>query len=150
MLPIELEHLQECDIARALQIYACDKPRMGQHISQQATHLLQRWQVSVYNLSYEYDQEGLHELQQRELKRKLEVLTDLKPRAHKIQGAEVGKISKDDELIRKSANGVFVMYKSNFDFLEKPMPVVEDSHELRQQVKKQKTAKSQIAQAFLT
>lgn len=33
-LPIDLEHLQECDIARALQIYACDKPKMGQHISQ--------------------------------------------------------------------------------------------------------------------
>ena len=41
------------------------------------------------------------------------MLTDFKPRH-----TEIGKISKDDELIRKSANGVFVMYKSNFDFLE--------------------------------
>lgn len=32
-LPIELEHLQECDIARALQPYACDKPRLGSTIS---------------------------------------------------------------------------------------------------------------------
>ncbi len=68
------------------------------------------------------------------------MLTDFKPRH-----TEIGKISKDDELIRKSANGVFVMYKSNFDFLEKPLPVVEDSHQLRQQVKKQRTAKTQIA-----
>lgn len=32
-LPIEMEHLQECEIARALQIYACDRPKMGQSIS---------------------------------------------------------------------------------------------------------------------
>ena len=123
---------------------------MGQSISQQATHLLQRWQVTVYNLSYEYDQEGLHELQQRELKRKLEVLTEVKPVAKTRQdNQEVGRISKDDELIRKSANGVFIMYKSNFDFLEKPLGTVEDSSELRKEVKKQKTAKNSITQAFM-
>jgi hypothetical protein len=38
------------------------------------------------------------------------------------QAEEGGRISKDDELIRKSSNGVFVMYKSHFDFLEKPLP----------------------------
>ena len=27
---------------------------------------------------------------------------------------------KDDELIRKAPNGLFIMHKSNFDFLEKP------------------------------
>lgn len=34
------------------------------------------------------------------------------------------------------------MYKSNFDFLEKPLASIEDSHELRVAAKKQKTAKS--------
>lgn len=106
--------------------------------------------MTVYNLSYEYDQEGIHELQQRELKRKLEVLTEMKPVARaRQQDNEVGRISKDDELIRKSANGVFVMYKSNFDFLEKPLSTIEDSHSLRKEVKKQKTAKSSITQAFM-
>ena len=39
-LPIELEHLQECEIARALQVYACDKPAYGKAVAQEATHLL--------------------------------------------------------------------------------------------------------------
>lgn len=80
--------------------------------------------MTVYNLSYEYDQEGIHELQQRELRRKLEVLTDMRTDKRLLarQAEEGGRISKDDELIRKSANGVFVMYKSHFDFLEKPLP----------------------------
>jgi hypothetical protein len=56
-----------------------------------------------------------------------------------------GLIGKEDELIRKSAQGNFIMYKSNFDFLDKPQALVEDSHELRQQAKKQKTAKGMIA-----
>ena len=29
-------------------------------------------------------------------------------------------VLKDDELIRKAPNGLFIMHKSNFDFLEKP------------------------------
>ena len=94
---------------------------------------MQRWQVTVYNLSYEYDQEGLHEIKQRELKRKLEALTDLKPAKRVIDHdeSEMGMISKDDELIRRTSNGRFILYKSNFDFLEKPKSTFEDSHELR-------------------
>jgi hypothetical protein len=130
-LPIELEHLQECEIARALQIYACNKPNYGKIVSQDATHLLQRWQVTVYNLSYEYDQDGVFELQQKELKRKLEVLTENRLPRKQQDMTELGRTCKDDELIRKSANGRFELYKSNFDFLEKPLPAVEDSHELR-------------------
>jgi hypothetical protein len=41
------------------------------------------------------------------------------------------------------------MYKSNFDFLEKPMSAVEESHQFRKEVKKQKTAKNAITQAFM-
>ena len=148
-LPIQLENLQECEIARALQNYACDLPGMGQHISHKATHLLQRWQVSVYNLSYEYDEEGLHEIKQRELKRKLEVLTDLNPKKFKKDNQEQGQISKDDELIRKAKNGNFQMYKSNFDFLEKPQPSFELTLEEFNKHKKQKSARSQISQAFM-
>lgn len=92
----------------------------------------------MYNLSYEYDQEGLHEIKQRELKRKLEALTDFKPvqRVTIHDESEMGMISKDDELIRRTSNGRFILYKSNFDFLEKPKSTFEDSQELRQKHKK--------------
>lgn len=46
--------------------------------------------MSVYNLSYEYDEDGLHEIKQRELKRKLEVLTDLNPKKFKKDNQEQG------------------------------------------------------------
>jgi hypothetical protein len=65
-------------------------------------------------------------------------------REPKAQTTELGRSYKDDELIRKTANGRFQMFKSNFDFLEKPLSQVEDSHELRQQVKKRQGAKSQL------
>jgi len=77
-------------------------------------------------LSYEYDQEGLHELKQRELKRKLEVLKEVDKNDFKTGGVKLGesgigtRTQKDDELIRKAPNGNFIMHKSNFDFLEKP------------------------------
>lgn len=149
-LPITIEHIEECEVARALQVYSCDKAKMGQAVSQQATHLLQKWQSQLYNLSYEYDEEGLYELQQKELKRKLEVLTEQKFDYRRKGGDDdLGRISKDDELIRKSAQGTFVMYKSCFDFIEKPLPSVEDTYELRQQVKKQKSAKGALASAFV-
>ena len=45
--------------------------------------------------------------------------------------SEMGMISTDDELIRRTPNGRFILYKSNFDFLEKPKSTFEDSHELR-------------------
>lgn len=100
-------------------------------VIQQATHLLQRWQVTVYGLSYQYDEEGLHELRHRELKRKLEVV---KAVDHKdFMSRDVGAVAendgtltmKEDELIRKRPNGTFVMFKSNFDFLEKPKGYLE-------------------------
>lgn len=85
-------------------------------------------------MSYEYDEDGIHEIKQRELKRKLEVLTDINPRKNRKENQELGQISKDDELIRKAKNGNFQMFKSNFDFLEKPEPNFETSiEELRNQ-----------------
>lgn len=95
-------------------------------------------------MSYEYDQEGLHEIKQRELKRKIEVLTDVKPLKYKQDGSEQGQISKDDELIRKTKNGKFQMFKSNFDFLEKPEPNFELTLEELNAQKRQKMARSQI------
>lgn len=73
-LPIEVCHLQNCNVAKVLQLYAADRPEYGREISQKATKLLQRWQVSVFELSYEYDEAGLHELRHKELRRKLEVV----------------------------------------------------------------------------
>ena len=59
-------------------------------------------------------------MRHRELKRKLEVVKAFDP-ADLIKEKNNGTLTlKDDELIRKTANGRFVMYKSNFDFLEKP------------------------------
>ena len=92
---------------------------------------MQRWQVTVYNLSYEFDREGLNEIKQRELKRKLEALTDNRQRVSRKPGwleecEEEAKISKDDELIRRASNGKLILFKSNFDFLEKPASAVDD------------------------
>lgn len=55
----------------------------------------------------------------------------------------MGRISKDDELIRRTTNGRFVLYKSNFDFLEKPKSEVEESA-----IKQVKKNKQSITQAF--
>lgn len=139
-LPIALEHLQNCNIAKVLQLYACDKPQLGQAISSRATHLLQRWQVTVYQLSYEYDEGGLHELRHRELKRKLEVLRDFDPLD--LKAREDGTMTlKDDELIRKAPNGTFIMHKSNFDFLEKPESLEAEELEARVPSRHRKAAK---------
>ena len=75
-----------------------------------ATKLLQKWQTVVFKLSYEYDQEGLHEVKQRDLRRRLEVLRDM----------EVGQKGAEDELIKKTPNG-FIFQKQNFDWMEKPV-----------------------------
>jgi hypothetical protein len=108
---------------------------MENAIVQRATHLLQRWRVTVYNLSYEYDEEGLHELRHRELKRKLEVVKTIDPAEILKDGSnnEDGTLTlKEDELIRKAPNGRFIMFKSNFDFLEKPKGYLESDEYLNQ------------------
>lgn len=100
---------------------------MDSQITQRATHLLQRWRVTVYQLSYEYDEEGLHEMRHRELKRKLEVVKAFDP-ADLVKGdsKQDGQLTmKEDELIRRAPNGRFIMFKSNFDFLEKPSGYLE-------------------------
>ena len=113
-----VEHLEDCTVAKVLQFYAAGRAKMGKKISARATHLLQRWHMTVYQLSYEYDEEGLHEIKQRDLRRKLEVLRDFDPKTLQDEDGTVTR--KDDELIRKAPNGKMIMYKSNFDFLEKP------------------------------
>ena len=52
----------------------------------------------------------MHEIKQRDLRRRLEVLRDLD------QGQGV---TEDDDLIRKTPNG-FILQKQNFDWMEKP------------------------------
>lgn len=107
---------------------------MENMIVQRSTHLLQRWRVTVYNLSYEYDEEGLHELRHRELKRKLEVVKAIDPSdILKSSDNQDGTLTlKEDELIRKAPNGRFIMFKSNFDFLEKPKGYLESDEYLNQ------------------
>ena len=92
-------------------------------MSARATHLLQRWQLTVYKLSYDYDEEGEYEKKQRDLRRKLEVLKNFDPSSLR-QNEDASVTRKDDELIRKAPNGRLIMYKSNFDFLEKPSNVI--------------------------
>lgn len=80
-----------------------------------ATKLLQKWQTVVYQLSYEYDKDGEHEIKQRDLRRRLEVLRDL----------EAGKnLNNEEDLIRKTPNG-FVFLKQNFDWMEKPESAID-------------------------
>lgn len=66
---------------------------------------------------------------------------------------------KDDELIRKAPNGRLLMYKSNFDFLEKPesSTILEEEHKSvprstaiidGEKRGKQLSTKSQINQMF--
>ena len=109
---------------------------MDPYITQRATHLLQRWRVTVYNLSYEYDEDGLHELRHRELRRKLEVVKAIDPADLLKDGGSAKKDGtltfKEDELIRKAPNGRFIMFKSNFDFLEKPSGYLESDEYLNQ------------------
>ena len=75
------------------------------------------------------------------------------------QNEDASVTQKDDELIRKAPNGRLIMYKSNFDFLEKPADVIliEESKELPTSVnvfdaakgKKPTSAKAQINQMFI-
>lgn len=111
--------MQDCNVAKVLQLYASGRSETGKTMAARATHLLQRWQLTVYQLTYEYDEDGMHEVKQRELRRKLEVLKNFDPASLK-QNADASVTLKDDELIRKAPNGRLIMYKSNFDFLEKP------------------------------
>ena len=84
-LPINQDHLESCQVARALTTYAQqssqaeDNPdlKLPQDLISKATKLLQKWQTVVFQLSYEYDQDGMHEIKQRDLRRRLEVLREM-------------------------------------------------------------------------
>jgi len=62
----------------------------------------------------------MHEIKQRDLRRRLEVLRDIE--GHK-------GIAEENDLIRKTPNG-FVFIKQNFDWMDKPQSHVEP-HESR-------------------
>ena len=53
----------------------------------------------------------MHEIKQRDLRRRLEVIRDMD------QGGQI--FDRDDDLIKKTPNG-FIFQKQNFDWLEKP------------------------------
>lgn len=98
-----------------------DNGEIPQAIISSATKLLQKWQTVVYQLSYEYDKDGQHEIKQRDLRRRLEVLRDMEKQALQDSLGIGAKnfVSREDDLIRKTPNG-FVFLKQNFDWLEKP------------------------------
>jgi hypothetical protein len=58
----------------------------------------------------------MHEIKQRDLRRRLEVIRDMD------QGGQI--FDRDDDLIRKTPNG-FIFQKQNFDWLEKPQSNIE-------------------------
>lgn len=127
-LPIDQEDLESCNIAHMVTQYAASETSGGEDceipktIISAATKLLQKWQTVVYQLSYEYDKEGEHEIKQRDLRRRLEVLRDLEKQAmQESLGYDKSKgiASREDDLIRKTPNG-FIFMKQNFDWLEKP------------------------------
>ena len=91
-----------------------------------ATKLLQKWQTVVYQLSYEYDKDGQHEIKQRDLRRRLEVLRELDATASSKQG--------EDDLIKKTPNG-FVFLKQNFDWMDKPQSVAAEDLQRTNSVK---------------
>jgi len=92
------------------------------------------------------------------LRRKLEVLKNFDSSSLR-QKEDESVTQKDDELIRKAPNGRLIMFKSNFDFLEKPPNVIleEESKTLPTSVnvfdatkgKKPVSAKAQINQMFI-
>ena len=119
-MPINQEHLESSQVARAVTQYAAggdlESEKLPAELVSCATKLLQKWQTVVYQLSYEYDQDGMHEIKQRDLRRRLEVLRDM----DQLGGDEKAKIlNREDDLIRKTPNG-FIFQKQNFDWLEKP------------------------------
>lgn len=59
----------------------------------------------------------MHEIKQRDLRRRLEVLREIDQSAP--AGERKDHPNKDDDLIKKTPNG-FVFIKQNFDWLEKP------------------------------
>ena len=105
-MPITQEHLESSQVARAVTQYAAggdlESEKLPAELVSNATKLLQKWQTVVYQLSYEYDQDGMHEIKQRDLRRRLEVLRDL----DQLGGVEKAKIlNREDDLIRKTPNG---------------------------------------------
>lgn len=79
----------------------------------------------------------MHELKQRDLKRKLAVLKDY--------DADVHAASREDDLIRKPVNGKFQFQKSNFDFLEKPTVDYEELESTKLRKTATRTTKQEIA-----
>jgi hypothetical protein len=58
----------------------------------------------------------MHEIKQRDLRRRLEVLREIDQGQ---AGEKKDHHNKDDDLIKKTPNG-FIFIKQNFDWLEKP------------------------------
>ncbi|CDW75299.1 cg9915-pa [Stylonychia lemnae] len=131
-LPIESQHLEQSKIAKVLSLYAknlCGYP----HLANRALTIIQRWQAIVYKLSYKYDEDGYHERKQRDLREKIKQI-----------GSRMDMGNAEEELIKRNPTGQIIMTSSNFDFIEKPKPIVEP----RKLKERSCTAKEQIEKAF--
>jgi len=64
----------------------------------------------------------MHEIKQRDLRRRLEVLREMEQ-----GGSKSANQSQEDDLIRKTPNG-FIFQKQNFDWLEKPQSEIDPSN----------------------
>lgn len=133
-LPITQEHLESCQVARAVTQYASSydnedgESQLPVETVSRATKLLQKWRTVVYQLSYEYDPEGMHEIKQRDLRRRLEVLRSI--------DHPDGTLGEEDDLIRKTPNG-FIFQKQNLDWMEKPQSQTCPSEQRVNSVKQQ-------------
>ena len=65
----------------------------------------------------------MHEIKQRDLRRRLEVLREM----DQMSNEDRAKLDREDDLIRKTPNG-FIFQKQNFDWLEKPQSNIDAEH----------------------
>lgn len=70
ILSVSSKHLEESNIAKILSLYAHNLVGYP-HLATRALNIIQRWQAIVYNLSYKYDQEGIHDKKQRDLRERI-------------------------------------------------------------------------------
>jgi hypothetical protein len=103
------------------------------HLSTRALNIIQRWQAIVYNLSYQYDKEGVHELKQRDLRERIKQLAYSKDMSN-----------AEEQLIKRGPNGNIIMSTSHFDFIEKPSVTVNP----RQICQNNESTKFKIDKAF--
>ena len=103
-LPVSQDVLSDSNIGRLLATEYAQSSHtvepLPAEIVSSATKLLQKWQTVIFKLSYEYDREGQHEIKQRDLRKRLEVLRDLD-----VGEKRNDRTDREDDLIKKTSSG---------------------------------------------